>query len=188
MSPLEPSDLRTPPASGDFAPGYAPYLARVSDPWGQLQDQAPRLAQAVGAMSPDQETHRYAPEKWSVREVLGHIVEVERVMAYRLLRAARGDATPLPAFDENAWVETAGHDRRSAEAHFRDFLAARTNTLSLLDALDVDALKRRVEASGQEVTVRSLLWILAGHPEHHMAILEERYGVPFPPVPSQIGE
>ena len=121
--------------------------------------------------------HRYAPGKWSIKEVLGHMADTERVMSYRALRIGRDDATPLAGFDENRYVPAAGCDRRPLDALRGELRVVRAATLSLLDSFDAEALTRRGEAAGQPVTVRALLWIIAGHELHHLAVLRERYGI-----------
>lgn len=167
------------PDPSEYAPFYHGYVAGVPD--GDLLE---TLRTGVGetmalldAAGEARAGHRYAEGKWSVREVAGHLADTERVMAYRALRAARGDATPLPGFDENAWVAGAGFERR-ALAHLADELAhVRMATLDLLVPLDEAELARSVPANGNPATVRALAWIIAGHEIHHRRILRERYGL-----------
>lgn len=188
--------LHARPAPGDHAPGYAPYLAQVSwdrdpeaSPARDLRRQPRALTdQLLGLDAVGRGTYRYAPEKWSIREIVGHLVEVERVMAYRLLRAARLDPTPLPGFDEDQWVATADHDARPLVSHLAEFSATREATLALLEGLPAEAAERAVEASGHRVTVRALVWILHGHVQHHAQVLADRYGVPLAPLRSDLSE
>ncbi|CAN5619842.1 DinB family protein [soil metagenome] len=182
---------RRPPAE-EYHPGYAPYLdaldSRGEEPLdlaGILDRQPAELAAALGGFSDREALHRYAPEKWSVKEVVAHLADVERVMSYRLLRVSRGDGTPLPGFDENAWVAAMEHDRRPLGDHLDEFQVARTGSLALLRGLAPACFGQTVVASGHPVSGRALAWILAGHLEHHLRILHERYGVP---VPGQNGE
>jgi hypothetical protein len=120
---------------------------------------------------------RYAPGKWSVKEVVLHLADTERIMAYRALRIARGDATPLPGFDENAYVPLSGADAQSLDALLGEWADVRRATLSLFRHLPVEAWTRRGTASRFPVTVRALAGIIAGHERQHLVTLEERYGL-----------
>ncbi len=175
----------TRPAPDEFAPGYRPYLDPVSDPLSRLAAQPDELAALLAG---SEGLHRYAPGKWSVREVVAHLSDVERVMAYRLLRIARGDQTPLPGFDDEAWVAASEHDRRPLSEHLAEFRAARANTLALLAGLPGAAADRRGMAGGVPVTARALAWILAGHVDHHARILRDRYGLPQGPASGDLSE
>jgi hypothetical protein len=175
------------PSPGEHHPGYAPYLDAVAVPGEDPLDLVALLARQPDALDsvlgdcPDEVAlHRYAPQKWSVKEVVAHVTDVERVMSYRLLRVSRGDTTPLPGFDENAWVVAMEHDRRPIGEHLAEFRAARADSVALLRGLAPEAFRRTVVASGHPVSGRALAWILAGHLEHHLRILHERYGVPVP--------
>lgn len=149
-----------------------------------LAGQPGELEAALGGLAEEDALHRYAPGKWSVKEVVAHLADVERVMSYRLLRVGRGDATPLPGFDENAWIEGMGHDRRSLADHLEEFRLARAATVALVRGFGrgrgPEAFMGTVVASGHPVSGRALVWILAGHAEHHLQVLHERYGVPHP--------
>lgn len=166
------------PAEGEFATFYGTYVAQVPDsgPVAVLEAQREAI-RVLGELSDDLAAHRYAEGKWSVREVLGHLADTERVFAYRLLRAARGDDTPLPGFDENRWMSTASFERRPIRDVAAEFLAVREATLLLLATLDEEALARSVVANDRPVTGRALCWILAGHTQHHLTILHDRYGL-----------
>lgn len=118
---------------------------------------------------------RYAAGKWSVREAVGHMADAERVFTYRALRFARADATPLPGFDENAYVAAAGFDRRTLADLAEEFADVRRATVSFFCALDPEALAMPGTANGARVTVGALAWIIAGHERHHARILRERY-------------
>jgi len=118
---------------------------------------------------------RYAPDKWTVKELLGHINDAERIFAYRALRIARGDQTPIEAFEQDDYVRIAGFNRCSLESLVEDYIAVRRATMALLRNLDAEAWTRRGIANKNEVTVRALAYIIAGHNLHHRRILEERY-------------
>jgi len=167
------------PGAGEYAPYYAGYIAQVPG-----DDVLPTLAGHIGTWSPilrrlsdAQALHRYAPGKWSVKEVIGHLCDGERVFGYRALRFARADATPLPGFDETAWVPASGSDRRPIGELVDELVAVRASTVELIRSFDDEALARRGEANGKTISVRALAWIAAGHALHHQAILRERYGL-----------
>jgi hypothetical protein len=121
--------------------------------------------------------YRYAHGKWSVKEVVGHLSDVERIMSYRALRIARGDQTPLPSFDEKAYVPHAKFDSRTLADILGELRTARAATLALLRTFDVDAWRRRGTASGKPVSVRALGYMIPGHERHHVEILKTRYGL-----------
>ncbi|HLO68089.1 MAG TPA: DinB family protein [Holophaga sp.] len=161
------------PGTGDFAPHYALYVAAVPEGdlltilEGQLEDAA-----ALSALPGD---HRYAPGKWSVKEVLGHIVDAERIFAYRLLRIARNDATPLPGFDENLYVPESGAGARTVADLLEEFALVRRSTLALLRSLPAEALGRSGPVNGRPITASALAYVVAGHAAHHFQVLRERY-------------
>jgi uncharacterized damage-inducible protein DinB len=119
--------------------------------------------------------HRYAPGKWSIREVIGHVSDAERIFCYRMLRIGRGDETPLSSFDENAYVPTGGFERRSLADVTAELAAVRDATLALARNFDETALLRVGTASGKRISARALAWIIAGHEAHHLRVLGERY-------------
>lgn len=165
------------PVTGDYGSYFEKYIQLV--PAGDLitilerqqKDTASKLAEWSEAAS----LFRYAPGKWSVKELAGHLADTERVMAYRLLRAARGDRTPLSGFDENLFVEQAAFDRMTWGALRRGLEQAREATLQLLATVEGDAWSRRGVVNGQDVTPLAVACIIAGHELHHMKVLEDRY-------------
>lgn len=165
------------PAAGEYAPHYAGYVAAVPD--GDLLETLERqLADALAlGMSLDEARgdHAYAPGKWTVKEVLAHIIDAERIFAYRALRVARGDQTPLAPFDENAYAPESLAGRRALADLMEEFGHVRRATIALLRPLTAEIGERRGTASGHPVTTRSLAWIIAGHAAHHLRILRERY-------------
>jgi uncharacterized damage-inducible protein DinB len=175
VSPL----LAEPPAAdgGEFLPYYARYVALV-EPGDVVTSLETQLADTVAVLDEfgeERAGHRYAPGKWSVREVVGHLVDAERVFAYRAMCAARGESAPLPSFDENAWVAASDCDRRTLGSLMGELTAVRRATVALYRHLDDAALARRVVASGAPVSARALAWIIAGHELHHRQLLRERY-------------
>lgn len=169
--------ILTRPAGSEFAPYYAGYIERVADGdlIGSLVAQQRETQALVRAIPESRGDHRYAPGKWTVREVLGHMADAERIFAYRALRIARGDQTPLPAFDENAFVANARFAARPLESLADELQIVRDATLALLRPLNDAELTRVGTASEHPVTPRALAWIIAGHELHHVAILRERY-------------
>jgi len=168
------------PAATEFAPFYAGYIAKVPDsgPLTMLANQIAAFENLRG-LPEEAGDHRYADGKWSVKEVLGHMADAERVFAYRLLRIARADQTPLAGFDENAWAEIAPHGRRPLADVVDDLIAVRRATITLVGSLDETAAGNVGVANNSPVSGRAICWIIAGHAEHHLGILAERYGVGF---------
>jgi uncharacterized damage-inducible protein DinB len=166
------------PDASEFAPFYAGYIGKVPDsgPVKLLEEQIGQL-EKLKAMPEDKANHAYADGKWSVKEVIGHLADGERVFSYRLTRIARGDQTPLAGFDENAWAKTAPHRRRPMADVVNELLAIRRSTLALVSSLDQTSLANKGVANNNPVTARAICWIIAGHTKHHLDILHERYGV-----------
>ena len=166
------------PEAGEFAPFYAGYVQLVpEEPVAALEAQARKTQALLAGVSDAQAGHRYAEGKWTVRDVVGHMGDAERVMSYRAMRIARGDATPLHGFDENAYVAVAGADRRPIAELAAELAAVRNATLALFRGLDAEAWRRRGAANGNPVSVRALAHIIAGHERHHVEILRTRYGI-----------
>lgn len=165
------------PAPDEYAPYYAPYLQDLpeGDLLRLLEQQAEAFLALLRTFGEGRGDHRYAPEKWTVREVVGHVTDAERVFAYRALRFARADATPLSGFEENAYVAAAGFGRRTLADLAEEFAAVRKATIKLFMGLDATVLDRAGVANGHRVSVRALAWIIAGHERHHARILRERY-------------
>lgn len=166
------------PAADEHAPYYATYIKLVSDDvYSHLESLARSTPAAFANLTEDRALFRYAPGKWSIKEVLGHMADAERVFAYRAMRFARADATELPGFDENAWVPAGHFDRRPIRELVGEFAAVRASSLALFASFDEEALLRRGRANGYAMSVRALAAVCAGHELHHMAILRERYGL-----------
>jgi uncharacterized damage-inducible protein DinB len=167
------------PQTGEYLAYYDRYISQVAheaDAVTALKRQVP-LINALARLTPEQAAFRYADGKWSVRQVIGHLSDAERIFSYRLLRAARGDRTPLPSFDENKYVETANFDERPIEEVAGEFAAVRQASLALLGSLNASTLEQRTVAADNEVSVRALAFIMAGHTTHHLEILRERYRI-----------
>jgi DinB superfamily len=160
----------------EFHTGYMAAVANESDALAALERQQP-LIDRLGGLTPAQAAFRYAEGKWSVKEVAGHLCDSERVLSYRMLRVARGDQTPLPGFDENAFVAGSNADRRPLSELVRELAAIRLATLALARSLDDDALLRRGTVNNWPLTARALAFIIAGHFQHHMNVLRDRYAI-----------
>ncbi|MEO7157311.1 MAG: DinB family protein [Vicinamibacterales bacterium] len=170
----------TRPDPAEFASFYAGYVGKVPDsgPAPLMQEQITQLEQ-LRTLPEDQGNHRYADGKWTVKELIGHVADAERVFSYRLTRIARADQTPLAGFDEKAWAATAPHSRRPMAAVVEEMIAVRRSTLALIDSLDESAVGHTGVANNHPVSARALCWIKAGHTKHHLDILAERYGIKY---------
>ncbi len=165
------------PQPGEYAPYYDRYLSLVSgnDILAALDEQRRQMLLLLSGRTEADGDLRYAPEKWSVKEVLGHINDTERIMSYRALRIARADATPIEGFEQDDYVRNSPFGRRPLANLIEDYIAVRRATVSLFRNLDEPAWIRRGVASKNEVTVRALAYIIAGHELHHRRIIEEKY-------------
>ncbi len=166
------------PTPHEYAPFYARYIERVpegSNLPALLEAQATELDVLLAGLDEAKALHRYAPGKWSIKEMVGHLADAERIMAYRLLRIARGDATPLAGFEEDDYVKIAAFDQRTLVNLRAEFQAVRQATLALIRSLDAEAFARRGIANQNPVSAAAIAHILFGHTAHHMAVLRERY-------------
>jgi hypothetical protein len=170
---------RARPEPSEYAPFYHGYVTSVpdGDVVALLGSSGRELLAALGAIPETRGGHRYGPDKWTIREVIGHLIDAERIFTYRALRVARGDRTPLASFDENEFVKTAGSDTRTLASLTRELGAVREASIQLFESLPDDAWGRSGVASGKEVSLRALAYITTGHAMHHLRILRERYGV-----------
>lgn len=167
------------PGPDEAAPFYHGYIARVTgeDIGSQLRRQLDVVEQSFKGVEDEAAGFRYAPGKWSVKEILGHLSDTERIFAYRLLRISRGDPAPLAGFDENAYVPAGAFDERSLGSLVEEFRSVRLGTITLVEGLPLVAWTRKGQASGKSISSRAIAYILVGHVTHHLAVLEERYGI-----------
>lgn len=167
------------PAADEYSQPFARYVERVpdGDVVAQLERQGRDTAAVLSSLTEERAGFRYAPDKWSVKQVVGHLTDAERIFSYRLLRFARKDATPLPSFDENPYVEAAEFDARTLPDLAGELAAVRDATLRLLRGLPGDAFLRRGVASSGTLSVRALAHVIAGHELHHREVLKTRYGI-----------
>lgn len=166
-----------PPARDEYAPFYAGYVARV--PAGAvlqvLRDQPALLQRTFGELSEEQARYCFAPEAWSIKQVVGHLGDGERVFAYRAAAVARGEQAPLPSFDQDAYVAAAGYDDRPLGDLLAEFVALRQATLLTFQHISPAALDRRGTVAGGQMSVRALLYIIAGHVLDHLSSLQGDY-------------
>jgi hypothetical protein len=165
------------PEKDEFAAYYLPYVQSVpeGDIVSILSKQLDDTNELLTNVSEAQGLFRYAPEKWSIKEVVGHMTDTERIMAYRLLCIARGETVSLPGFDEMVYVAHASFNEQSWEQLLEQFAVLRQSTLVLMKSLPADAWLRRGLANNTEVTVRGVAYIIAGHALHHCKIIKDRY-------------
>jgi uncharacterized damage-inducible protein DinB len=165
------------PEVNEYASYYERYvsLAPEGDVVSALERQASETLALLRALPEERGAHRYAPDKWSVKQVVGHMSDGERLFAYRALSIARGDRAPLPGMEQEEWMAGADFDARTLSDLLDEFEAVRGATLHLLRHLSPEAWARRGTASDNEVTVRALAYIIAGHEAHHVGVLRERY-------------
>jgi uncharacterized damage-inducible protein DinB len=165
------------PQPGEYAPNYEKYLSLVEGEniLNTLEKQRRQTMLLLSGRDEADGDFRYAPGKWSAKEVLGHVCDTERIFAYRVLRFSRADATPLAGFEQDDYVRNGPFATRSLSDLVEEFIAVRRATISLLRNLDEAAWMRRGIANKNEVSVRALAYIIAGHELHHRGILEEKY-------------
>ncbi|MDQ4080372.1 MAG: DinB family protein [Gemmatimonadota bacterium] len=165
------------PPTNEYAPYQAGYVAIVpeGDILEILSRQRIEFPEFLRSFGEARGGHRYAAGKWSIKEMIGHVNDTERVFAYRTLRFARGDETPLPSFEQEDYVRTGNFDARTLVSLADEFSHLRAGTLDLFYHLDADALARRGTASGFVVSVRAMAFVIAGHVAHHERVLREKY-------------
>ena len=165
------------PAEGEFLPYYERYIALVptGDVLATLETQMSDTQALLRGLPASTSTYRYAPDKWSVNEIIGHVIDAERIFAARALRFARNDATPLPGFEQDDYVRNSNANAYPLAELAAELDNVRRSTLFLFKHLDEPAWLRRGVASNGEVSVRALAYIIAGHELHHREILHTRY-------------
>ncbi|HLK66098.1 MAG TPA: DinB family protein [Bryobacteraceae bacterium] len=165
------------PQADETAPYYYTYINQIAseDVVATLESQLPDLIAVLSTISEEKSLHRYAPGKWSIRELWSHVNDTERAFVFRALWFARGFDSPLPGFDQDIAAAGAKADRISWASHVEEFRAIRLSTIALFRQLPLEAWMRQGMASGYPFTVRSLAYITAGHVAHHATILRERY-------------
>lgn len=172
-----PSLTATQPDANEYAPYYGKYISLVpaGDVVATLSRQLDETLSLLRGLSEEQADSRYAPGKWSIKEVVGHVLDTERIFGHRAFRFARNDQQPLPGFEQDGYVLAANFGHRQLHELATEFEHLRRANLYLLGSLDEEAWLRRGVASDNEVSVRALAYIMAGHEAHHMRIVRERY-------------
>ena len=165
------------PARDEAAPYYFTYIDRITsaDVNAVLEQQLAEVTTLLSGIAEEKSLHRYAPDKWTIRQMWNHVNDAERVFVYRALWFARGFDTPLPSFDQDVAVAGANADAIAWARHVDEFRDIRKATIGFFRNLPEESWKRRGTASGNSFTVRAMAYIVAGHSAHHMAILKERY-------------
>jgi hypothetical protein len=166
-----------PPQPSEYAAYYGRYIALVQghDILTTLDEQRRQTVLLLSCRTDEEGDFRYAPGKWTAKEVLGHLCDTERVFAYRALRIARADQTPMEGFEQDDYVRNGPFANAPISDLVEDYIAVRRATISLLRSLDETVWQRRGVANKNEVTVRALAYIIAGHELHHRKMLEEKY-------------
>ena|SRR5579864_2910633 len=166
-----------PPEASEYLPYYHKYISLVKgdDLIPALETQIGETVPALGGISEEKSLHRYAAGKWSIKEVLGHLTDAERIFSYRAMRFARNDQQALPGFEQDDYVAAAGSDARPWSDLIAEFEHVRRASVLLFRGFGPEAAMRSGTASNASVSVRALGYIIAGHELHHMAILRDRY-------------
>jgi hypothetical protein len=167
------------PRPDEYDVAFERYVSRVpeTDVLAALERQPAELAATLASVHAEREEYRYAPGKWTIRGVVGHILDAERVFGYRALCVARGDKASLPGFEENDYAANAGSDRRTLASFAAEFTSLRASHVLMLRHVDDAGCVRVGSANGLPVTPRALAYILVGHVRHHVAVLREKYGI-----------
>lgn len=165
------------PATTEYASYYEKYISLVpnADIVDTLEQQKQDTLKLLRGLTAEQADSRYAPDKWSIKELVGHVIDAERIFAYRALRFARGDENPLTGFDQDPYVRNGSFANRTLEDLAKEFEYVRSGNILMLRGFDDAAWNRRGVASENEVSVKALVYIMAGHELHHMGILRTRY-------------
>ena len=167
------------PADSEYAPEFAPYVQLVTgeDPLKFLKKQGIVILNLLRSLDDETAERRYQPGKWSVKELVGHLIDMERLFAFRALWLARWAEMTQPSVDENRWQDNSNAGRRPLAALWREHHVARTDHLYLFKGLDEEARESEGTVAGHRLSVRAIPWIIAGHERHHLDILRERYGI-----------
>lgn len=165
------------PAESEYNSYFQGYISKVpeGDPIEWLRSQGEKTRAMILNLTEEQALHRYAEGKWSLKEVIGHIIDCERIFAYRSLCIARGDGTPLPGFNQDAYVSGNNFDARSRLSLADEFYTLRQSSLALFSSYTQEELERTGTASGNTLSTRAAVSITVGHELHHLSVIEERY-------------
>ncbi|QSO54598.1 DinB family protein [Alicyclobacillus curvatus] len=169
--------MRTQPVKDEYPEYYEKYIGRLSggDIYDILQEQRTTTIKLFRSLQDDEAGKSYAPGKWTMKEVVGHMADTERVMAYRMLVIARGDTTPLSSFEQDHYVTAAQYERLPWEQIYTDFDAVRSATLGLIGTIDEVSWLRSSTVGGNKMSARALAYIIAGHELHHVSVIQDKY-------------
>ena len=167
----------TRPAPSEHLPYYTRYIEKVEgdDVFAALKSQLRETIAFLNCITNEESLSRYEPGKWSVREVLGHVIDTERIFAYRALRIGRGDATPLAGYEQDEYIKGANFDKVSWSALIEEFELVRRANILMFSGFSEEAWSRPGVANNGPVTARAIAWIIAGHELHHRQVIEEKY-------------
>lgn len=164
------------PQKEEYAPFYHTYISKVPDDViAHLENQAELSKAFFSSLSEEKMNYAYAPGKWTIKQVLGHLIDTERIFSYRALRIARNDKTDLPGFDENLYAQMNDVTARTSEDMVEEFYALRRCNLTLFKSFGETELTRNGSANTYNITVRAILFSTAGHELHHIEVIKERY-------------
>jgi len=165
------------PTETEYAPYYQSYVDQVSenDIMAVLRSELDDLDVLLGRVPAEKETYAYAEGKWTIREIVGHLIDSERVFGYRALCIARGEKQNLPGFDQNDYMQTAPYNQIELEDLLSEMRLVRLSNVAMFRSLNEEAWNRTGIANANEVTVRALAFIMGGHVRHHMNVLKQRY-------------
>jgi len=166
------------PAESEYSPGMANYIRLVAagDLLTLLTEQPKALSRLLGNLSDEQSLVRHAPYTWTIKQVVGHMTDCERIFGYRALRLSRNDATPLPGFDENAYMQFANFDACPLAQLLAEFEHIRQSHLLMFGHLEDEAWLRTADVNNHLTSVRAIAYAMAGHAKHHLDILQKRLG------------
>lgn len=166
------------PTDIEYAVYYEPFLQKLPADINilkQLKDNATNLKLLLSSLNNQQLTTPYATDKWTIKDIVQHLTDFERVLVYRAMSFARNDKRPIPFFDENEYVKQANASKQSIKKLLKDYKAVRQSTLAFFDNQTAATLKRTGIASNYTMSVRACAWIICGHENHHINIIKERY-------------
>lgn len=165
------------PQLGEYPPYFEAYVSRVtgSDLLPELEKGKKNLIDFFSSIPAEKHNYRYAEGKWTIKEILGHLIDAERIFAYRALRFSRNDSTPLPGFDEDAYVPQSNAANRSMEHLLKEYAAVREASITFFESITEEMSLRQSSSNGKTVSVRAFGYMIQGHQQHHIDVIGERY-------------
>lgn len=165
------------PEASEYFEYYGRYIEKVpeGDILSILESELAETLDLLDGLTEERANYRYAPGKWSVKEVIGHLIDVERLFSYRALSFARNDPAPLPSMEQEDWAKFNNASQRTLSELLMEFVAARRSSIAMFRSFDDGMWERQGTASGYRFSVRTFPYIIAGHERHHRGVLQERY-------------